>query len=187
MAVVQRYQEQVDRLIDGKLQGLYVCPLSRYRVYNRSFGREMGSWAAGATYALNDIITPFSSAVAYHCTTPGVSGLTQPVWPQSGNVTDGGVTWTFGSGRSFVLTYPGQVQESARYWVAGLLMKAEYQQLDSNMNEAVQNYIDYAVTTLEEIRAMTDRLEGQTLRPDISAFMPQGVMPYIRPEPPRSV
>jgi hypothetical protein len=66
-------------------------------------------------------------------------------------------------------------------------MKAEYQQLDSNMNEAVQNYVDYAMTILEEIRAMSSRLEGQTLRPDVSAFMPQGVMPYVRPEPPRPI
>jgi hypothetical protein len=122
-ADVERQQEQTDRLIDNKLQGLYVVPLSRYRVYNRT-------------------------------------------------------------GHTFVLTYPGRVQEAARYLVAGLLMKAEYQQLDSNVNEAVQNYIDYGMTVLEDLRAMTDRLEGQELRPDISAFLPGGIMPYTRPEPP---
>lgn len=131
-ATILRFQEYADRLIDGKLQSLYVVPLARYRIYNRSTGLS------------------------------GYSGY-------------------------FVLTYPGQVQEAARYLVAGLLMKAEYQQLDSNTNEAVQNYIDYAMTILEEIRAVTIRLEGQTLRPDISAFMPQGVMPFVRPEPPRTV
>lgn len=120
---VERFQEQVDRLIDDRLQGLYVVPLARYRVYNRTSNQ-------------------------------------------------------------FVLTYPGRVQEAARYWVAGLIMKAEYQQLDSNVNEAVQNYIDYAITIMEEIRALTNRLEGQELRPDVSVFMPPGVMPYTRPEPP---
>jgi len=122
-AQVQRYQEQVDRLIDNHLMPLYVVPLARYRIYNRS----------------------------------------DDVW---------------------VLTYPGRVQEAARYWTAGLLIKSEYQQLDSNINEAVQNYIDYALTIVEQCKAMTDRLEGQTWRGDVSRFLPPGAMPMVRPEPP---
>jgi hypothetical protein len=125
-ASIERQQEQADRLIDNKLEALYVTPLAKQRIFNR----------------------------------------TTNVW---------------------VLTYPGRVQEAARYLVAGLLMKAEYQQLDSNVNEAVQNYIDYAMTILEDIRGMTDRLEGQETRADLSTFLPSGVMPRVRPTPPSVV
>lgn len=124
--LIQRYQEQVDRLIDNSLMSLYVVPLARMRVYNRS----------------------------------------RDVW---------------------VLTYPGKIQEAARYWVAGLLMKSEFQQVDGNTNEAVQGYIDYALTIVEQCKSMTDRLEGQEWRPDISRFLPPGAMPYVRPEPPSPI
>lgn len=125
-AVVQRYQEQVDRLIDNQIMSLYVVPLSRMRIYNRK-------------------------------------------------------------NNNYVLTYPGRIQEAARYWVAGLLMKSEYQQLDANTNEAVQNYIDYALTIIEQCKSMTDRLEGQRWRADVSRFLPPGAIPMVRPEYPNSV
>lgn len=125
-SVIERFQEQVDRLIDNKLEALYVVPLAQQRIFNRTKN-------------------------------------------------------------AFILSYPGKVQEAARYWTAGLLMKAEYQQLDSNVNDAVQNYIDYAVTIVEEIRSMTDRLQGQETRGDLSVFLPSGVMPRVRPEPPSPV
>jgi len=125
-ALVQRYQEQVDRMIDNQLMPLYVVPISRMRIYNRT----------------RDV---------------------------------------------FVLTYPGRVQEAARYWVAGLLMKSEFQQMDGNVNEAVQNYIDYALTIVEQSKSMIDRLEGQEWRSDLSRFLPPGALPIVRPEPPSSV
>jgi hypothetical protein len=125
-AVLQRYQEQVDRLIDNQLMSLYVTPLVKMRIYNRT----------------EDV---------------------------------------------FVLTYPGRVQEAARYWVAGLLLKSEYQQLDANVNEAVQNYIDYALTLVEQCKSMTDRLEGQRWRADVSRFLPPGAIPMTRPDYPSSI
>jgi hypothetical protein len=124
--VVQRYQEQVDRLIDNMLMPLYDVPLSRLRIYNRGSA-------------------------------------------------------------SFVLTYPGRIQEAARYWVAGLLMRSEFQNVGPNVNEAVQGYIDYAQTIVEQSKSMTDRLEGQRWRVDVSRFLPPGAMPMVRPEPPSAI
>ena len=125
-ALIQRYQEQVDRNIDNNLMSLYLVPLARLRIYNR----------------------------------------TRDVW---------------------VLTYPGRVQEAARYWVAGLLMKSEFQQMDGNINEAVQNYVDYSLTIIEQIKSMMDRLDGQEWRSDVSRFLPPGALPMVRPEPPSPV
>ena len=125
-SLIQRYQEQVDRMIDNNLMILYVVPLARMRIYNRT-------------------------------------------------------------NSNFVLTYPGRVQEAARYWVAGLLMKSEFQQMDGNLNEAVQNYVDYALTIVEQCKAMIDRLDGQEWRSDLSRFLPPGALPVVRPEPPSSV
>jgi len=88
------------------------------------------------------------------------------------------------SSNAFVLTYPGKIAEAARYHCAGLILKTEFQQVESNTNEEVQSYLDYALTILQEIRAFTYRLEGQQVKPDISLFLPPTAMPLTRPEPP---
>lgn len=84
----------------------------------------------------------------------------------------------------FERKFPGKLAEVAKYWTAALIMKNEFQQVDGNINESVQNYLDYAQRLIAEIKSHTERLEGQEWRADLSVFMPPNVMPIIRQEPP---
>ena len=87
----------------------------------------------------------------------------------------------------FVRIFPGKLVEIATYWTAGLVLKSEFQQQEPSVTEYVQNYMDYAMRMLAEIRAATERMEGQEWRAEISVFMPPNVMPLVRPEPPSTL
>lgn len=53
------------------------------------------SWEASKAYPVGTCIAPNGwQWERYEITTAGTSGTTQPSWPSSGTVTDGGVTWT---------------------------------------------------------------------------------------------
>jgi hypothetical protein len=57
------------------------------------------SWIANHAYALNAVVQSNpTNGFTYVCTTAGTSGATPPAWPTSaGTVTDGTVTWTYGT------------------------------------------------------------------------------------------
>jgi len=50
------------------------------------------------TYAVNSAILPTAGKknwCQYICTVAGTSGSTEPTWPTTGTVSDGGITWTY--------------------------------------------------------------------------------------------
>lgn len=61
------------------------------------------TWQPATAYLATAVVIPtVFSGYTWRCTTPGTSGLVQPTWPAdpsvSPTVTDGGVTWTVGTG-----------------------------------------------------------------------------------------
>ena len=58
---------------------------------------DLTKWAASTAFALGAIVQPLTAqnnGLIYEVTTAGTSGSSEPTWPSSGTVTDGGVTWT---------------------------------------------------------------------------------------------
>lgn len=51
-------------------------------------------WVTGTAYGLNAVIAP-GNGKTYICTTAGTSGASEPVWPESDTVSDGGAVWTY--------------------------------------------------------------------------------------------
>jgi hypothetical protein len=53
-------------------------------------------WVASTAYALGARVVPTTGSAMnyYEATVAGTAGSTQPTWPNSGTVVDGGVTWT---------------------------------------------------------------------------------------------
>lgn len=51
-------------------------------------------WVTGTAYALNEVIAP-GNGKTYICTTAGTSGASEPGWPESDTVSDGGAVWTY--------------------------------------------------------------------------------------------
>src|SRR5271166_144818 len=64
-----------------------------------AFQFEPPAWQAGHDYAVGNAIQPTASnGFTYVCTVAGTSGSAEPTWPLDvGTVTDGGVTWAFGT------------------------------------------------------------------------------------------
>jgi len=54
------------------------------------------AWAANHAYLKDAVVAPGNGHV-YVCQTAGTSGATAPVWPTSGTITDGTVTWAYGT------------------------------------------------------------------------------------------
>jgi hypothetical protein len=53
------------------------------------------SWQIVHVFPVNAIITPLvRNGVSYRATVGGVTAAAEPLWPESGDVVDGGVTWT---------------------------------------------------------------------------------------------
>lgn len=60
------------------------------------FTRQPNEWAATNAYTLGAYCIPTTATgIVYKCTTAGTSGATEPTWPTSGTVSDGGAVWTF--------------------------------------------------------------------------------------------
>ena len=51
-------------------------------------------WVTGTAYALNEVIAP-GNGKTYLCTTAGTSGASEPEWPDSSTISDGGAVWTY--------------------------------------------------------------------------------------------
>jgi len=121
-AMVNRYQEQVDREIDAILNEVYQTPL-----------RAVNQWQP--------------------------NGELRRVFP-------GDVTW------------------AARYWTAGVLMLAEFQQLEQNMTDQINAMIEDARRQVFAMTRPNHRILGQRRKSNISRTMPPNLQPPSLPEPP---
>ncbi len=70
------------------------------------------TWQANTAYTLTAVVIPTSTTFAgytWRCTTAGTSGNTEPTWPTDPSVTptvtDGGVTWSVGTGFRQAIQY----------------------------------------------------------------------------------
>lgn len=57
---------------------------------------DVSAWQASHAYVIGDEVKPTAANATgwFRVTVAGTSGGTEPTWPGSGTVTDGGVTWT---------------------------------------------------------------------------------------------
>jgi hypothetical protein len=69
-------------------------------------------WTASTAYVVPAVVIPTSATFAgytWRCTTPGTTGLTEPVWPDptlgTTTVTDGTVVWSVGTGFRQAIQY----------------------------------------------------------------------------------
>ena len=69
-------------------------------------------WQANHAYVVPAVVKPTAAVFAgytWRCTVPGTTGATEPVWPDptlgTTTVTDGGVTWSVGTGFRQLIQY----------------------------------------------------------------------------------
>lgn len=77
---------------------------------------------------------------------------------------------------------PGSVKMAAQYWVAGLILKNEFQQLAQNTTDQAEQYITNARKDIFAIIRYNHRLYGQRRKSHISRTLPPGMQPPSFPE-----
>jgi hypothetical protein len=64
------------------------------------------AWQPGVTYGVGDMVVPDPrNGRVYRATVAGAAGTSVPVWPASGTVVDGGVTWTMAGAAPWTPTW----------------------------------------------------------------------------------
>lgn len=53
------------------------------------------AWAGTHAYSVGSYVQPVAGGKTFVCTIAGTSSNSEPSWPSSGTITDGGVTWLF--------------------------------------------------------------------------------------------
>ena len=81
--------------------------------------------------------------------------------------------------------FPGDVTWAARYWTAGEIMLAEFQQLEQNMTEQATGFISEAKRTVYAMTKPDHRVPGQRRKSNISRTMPPNLQPPSMPEQPQ--
>ena len=75
------------------------------------------NWVANTAYVVPAVVIPTASVFAgytWRCTTAGTSAATEPTWPDptiTPTITDGGVTWSVGTG----------FRQAVQYGIAGIV------------------------------------------------------------------
>jgi len=82
-----------------------------------------------------------------------------------------------------VLTFPGDVRRCARYWCGGLLLLTEFQNLEQNMTDQAQAYVDDARRQVFQMKRFTHRIHGQEFKSQFSRTIPPNFQPPSIPEP----
>jgi len=80
------------------------------------------------------------------------------------------------------LVFPGMVEKLALYLAAGLLLTSEFQQMEPNVLESAQNYINDSRKDLFELTKFTRRIPGQQIKHNLRTA-PPSMMPGYVPEP----
>ncbi len=78
--------------------------------------------------------------------------------------------------------FPGDVRKLARYWSAGLLLLNEFQQLNQNLTDQAQGYIDDSRRGIHALTRFNHRIWGQERKSNISRTMPPTAQPADLPE-----
>ena len=79
--------------------------------------------------------------------------------------------------------FPGDLRRHARYWTAALIMLTEFQQLEQNMTDQMQSYMDDSRKSIFAMKRFTHRIPGQKRKSHYSHTMPPNMQPPAIPEP----
>lgn len=120
-SMVNHWQEQTDRAIDGQLERYYYVPLQPINLYQQATGNTIS-------------------------------------------------------------TFPFAIIESSRYWTAGALLLAEFQQLENNLTEQATSFVNESKQRIYDIARFNRRLEGQRWKHNLRTA-PPSMMPGFNPEP----
>lgn len=88
--------QRLERMVPGLTQPEYadLLELAERPDTNARLSSADTEWAAAAVYAIGDLVVPTSRTGAlFAATTAGAAAGAEPVWPSSGTVVDGAVTW----------------------------------------------------------------------------------------------
>jgi len=80
--------------------------------------------------------------------------------------------------------FPGDVRRAARYWTAGQLLIAEFQQLEANITEQATQMVSDARMQVYAFSRPNHRIPGQRRKSNISRTMPPNLQPSAFPERP---
>jgi hypothetical protein len=83
---------------------------------------------------------------------------------------------------SEVAILPGRIVKAARYWVAGLILKNEYQQLTQNTTDQAEQYITQSKQDIYSVIRYNLRLYGQRRKSNMSRTLPPNMQPPAIPE-----
>jgi hypothetical protein len=78
---------------------------------------------------------------------------------------------------------PGDIVWAARYWTAGVLLLAEFQQLEQNLTDQAQAMVEDAKREVFTMTRPQHRVPGQRKKSNISRTMPPNIQPPDLPEP----
>lgn len=114
-------------VVNGKNQFVGSVPIdtSQSGTTVQILGREFNVWQTNTPYALGATIVD-SNGNIQKVAVAGTSGATQPVWPTTGTIVDGGVTWTF--------VGPFSNPTAVTTWIANNTFSAGAVIIDSNGN-----------------------------------------------------
>jgi hypothetical protein len=78
--------------------------------------------------------------------------------------------------------FPGDIRRLAKYWVAGLMLLNEFQNLSQNVTDQAQAYVDDSRKALYAIIRFNHRIPGQEFKSQISKTLPAAIQPPSIPE-----
>jgi len=79
--------------------------------------------------------------------------------------------------------FPGDIRRLAQYWVAGLMLMSEFQNLSQNITDQAQAFIEDSRKSLYAIIRFNHRIPGQEPKSHISKTCPAAIQPPSIPEP----
>ena len=79
--------------------------------------------------------------------------------------------------------FPGDIRRLAQYWVAGLMLMSEFQQLSQNLTDQSSAFIEDARKSLFAIVRNNHRIPGQEKKASLGRTAPPSMQPASIPEP----
>jgi hypothetical protein len=79
--------------------------------------------------------------------------------------------------------FPGDIRRAAKYWVAGLMLLGEFQNLSQNVTDQANLYTEDSKKAMFAIIRFNHRIPGQERKSHISRTMPPNMQPPAIPEP----